>query len=182
MIAVTGASGRLGSLAIAGLLKEVPSNRLLALVRSREKAGTFVALGVRVRYGDYSAPESLAPALAGVRSLLLISGTELGKRVEQHRAVIEAAKAAGVAQIVYTSVLRADVSTLPIAGEHRETETLLRGCGLTSVLLRNGWYIENYIERLATPLALGAFFSGPGATAVSQRRPAPTMPPPPSPF
>ena len=158
MIAVTGASGRLGSLAIAGLLKEVPSNRLLALVRSREKAGTFVALGVRVRYGDYSAPESLAPALAGVRRLLLISGTELGKRVEQHRAVIEAAKAAGVAQIVYTSVLRADVSTLPIAGEHRETETLLRGCGLTYVLLRNGWYIENYTERLATPLALGAFF------------------------
>jgi NAD(P)H dehydrogenase (quinone) len=158
MISVTGASGRLGGLVLDGLLKVVPSDQLVAIVRNPEKAGRFVARGVRPRHGDYSAPETLAPALAGVKRLLLVSGTDLGKRVDQHRAVIEAAKAAGVKLIAYTSLLRANTSTLPIAGEHKATEALLRNSGIPCVILRNGWYIENYTDNLATPLALGGFF------------------------
>ena len=157
MIAVTGASGKLGGLVVDGLLKVVPSEQLVAIVRSPEKAGRFASRGVQVRRGDYSAPETLAPALAGVKRLLLVSGSDVGKRVDQHRAVIEAAKAAGVELIAYTSVLRADSSTLPIADEHKASEELLRGSGIPFVLLRNGWYIENYTERLEMPLAHGAF-------------------------
>ena len=157
MIAVTGASGNLGSLVLDALLERVPPTRLVAIARSPEKAGRFASRGVLVRRGDYTVPETLASALAGVTRLLLVSGTDLGSRVEQHRAVIDAAKKAKVGLIAYTSVLRADASTLPIADEHRRTEALLRAAGLPYVLLRNGWYIENYTERLAMPLQFGAF-------------------------
>jgi len=157
MIAVTGATGHLGALTLEGLLKVVPANELVAIARSQDKARRFAARGVRVRRGDYAAPETLGPALSGVERLLLISGTDVGKRVEQHRAVIDAAKTAGVEFIAYTSVLKADSSTLPIAGEHAATEQLLRASGMPYVLLRNGWYIENYTERLEMPLAHGAF-------------------------
>jgi len=157
MIAVTGASGKLGSLVIDGLLNVVPAEQLVAVVRTPEKASHFASLGVQVRRGDYALPETLAPALAEVKRLLLISGMDLGKRVEQHRAVIDAAKAAGVEFIVYTSLLRTNNSTVPIAGEHAATEELLRGSGVPYVLLRNGWYIENYTDNIAMPLAHGAF-------------------------
>ena len=157
MIAVTGASGKLGSLVLEGLLKVTPSDQLVAIVRKPKKAGRLVSRGIRVRPGDYSAPASLVPALAGVRRLLLVSGSDLGKRVEQHRAVIDASKAAGVELIAYTSLLRAHSSTLPIASEHNATEDLLRASGVRWVILRNGWYIENYTDNLATALSRGAF-------------------------
>ena len=157
MIAVTAASGKLSALVLDGLLKAFPPGELVAIARSPEKVAPFATQGVQVRRGDYSAPETLGPALAGVKRLLLISGMDLGQRVEQHRAVIEAAKSAGVELIAYTSLLRADVSTLPIAEEHRATEKLLRDSYVPSVLLRNGWYIENYTERLDMPLRFGAF-------------------------
>jgi NAD(P)H dehydrogenase (quinone) len=157
MLAVTAASGKLGSLVIEGLLSTVPPHELVAVARSPEKLGRLSARGVNVRRGDYSAPETLGPALAGVNRLLLISGMDLGNRVEQHHAVIEAAKSADVELIAYTSLLRADVSTLPIAEEHRATEKLLHASGVPFVLLRDGWYIENYTERLDMPLLHGAF-------------------------
>jgi len=156
-IGVAGASGKLGSLVLDGLLKVTPPDQLAAIVRSPEKAARFASRGVQVRRGDYSDRETLIPALAGIQRLLLISATDLGRRVEQHQSVIQAARAAGVEHIVYTSVLRADTSTLPIADEHRETEDLLRTSGLTYTILRNGWYIENYTERLEMPLAHGGF-------------------------
>jgi len=158
MIAVTAASGKLGNLVLERLLKVVPASEIVAIARSPEKLAQFQARGVKVRRGDYSALGTLGPSLAGVKRLLLISGMDLGQRVAQHRAVIEAAEAAGVELIVYTSLLRADVSALPIAEEHRATEKLLRASKVPSVLLRNGWYIENYTERLAMNLARGAFF------------------------
>jgi NAD(P)H dehydrogenase (quinone) len=156
-IGVAGASGKLGNLVLEDLLKVLPPEQLVAIVRSPEKAARFASQGVQVRRGDYSDRETLFPALAGVKRLLLISATDLGRRVEQHRAVIGAAKATGVVHIVYTSVLRADTSTLPIAAEHQETEDLLRASGLTFTILRNGWYIENYTERLEMSLAHGGF-------------------------
>ena len=171
MIAVTGASGKLGSLVLDGLLKVVRQDQLVAIVRTPEKAARFTAQGVKVRHGDYDKPHTLAPALAGVKRLLLVSGMDMGRRVQQHRAVIEAAKAAGIELLAYTSVLRADSSTLPIAGEHKATEDLLHGSGLPYVILRNGWYIENYTERLAMPLQYGAFMGAAqnGRIAASSR-------------
>lgn len=157
MIVVTGATGKLGGLVLDGLLRVFPSDQLVAVVRSPAKAGRFAARGVQVRRADYSAPETLAPALTGEKRLLLVSGSEIGKRVEQHRAVIEAAKQAGIQLIAYTSVLRAHSNTLPIAGEHKATEDLLQASGIPFVLLRNGWYIENFTDRLAMPLSHGAF-------------------------
>jgi NAD(P)H dehydrogenase (quinone) len=171
MIGVTGASGKLGALVAEGLLKLVPAQDIVAILRSPRKGAGFAARGVRVRHGDYSMPETLAPALAGIERLLLVSGSEAGRRTAQHRAVIEAAKVAGVRLIAYTSVLRADTTTLPIAAEHRETEALLRDSDLAYVLLRNGWYIENYTERLAMPLAMGSFIgaAGEGRIAAATR-------------
>ena len=135
-IAVTGASGQLGSLVLDRLSETAPANELVAIVRTPEKGAHLAARGIEIRCGDYSEIQTLAPALAGVNRLLLVSGSDLGNRVAQHRAVIEAAKATGVELVAYTSVLRADTSTLPIAGEHKETEELLHGTGIPYVILR----------------------------------------------
>lgn len=171
MIAITGGSGKLGGLVIDRLLQKVSPDRLIAIVRNRQEARRLASRGVQVRSGDYSVPKTLASALAGAKRLLLISGSDIGKRVEQHRAVIEAAEAAGVEFIAYTSVLRAHTSTLPVASEHKATEEILRAMGIPSVILRNGWYIENYSENLATPLARGAFIgvAGNGRIAAAGR-------------
>lgn len=155
-IAVAGASGKLGSLVLDGLIEVLAPHRIVALTRKPERAALTASRSLS-RLADYDAPQTLIPALEGVDRLLLISGTDLGKRVDQHRAVIEAAKRAGVELLVYTSALRADTSTLPIAAEHKDTEDLLRKSGVPFVILRNGWYIENYTERLDMPLAHGGF-------------------------
>ncbi|MGH1558408.1 NAD(P)H-binding protein [Caulobacter segnis] len=106
-------------------------------------------MGVAVRVADYAKPETLASALAGVDTLLLISSDAVGQRAAQHAAVIDAAKAAGVGRIAYTSILRADASPLVLADEHRATEALIKASGLAYALLRNGWYTENYTGSLA---------------------------------
>jgi NAD(P)H dehydrogenase (quinone) len=146
MIVVTGATGRLGRLVVEGLLERVPADRVAVAVRSSEKAADLAAKGVEVREADYDRPETLAPALAGADRVLLISGSEVGRRLAQHKAVVDAAVEARVGLLVYTSVLHADTSTLGLAPEHRGTEDLIRASGLQFTLLRNGWYTENYTE------------------------------------
>ncbi|WP_145534412.1 SDR family oxidoreductase [Yersinia thracica] len=157
MIAVTGATGQLGRLVITALLKKVPASEIIAAVRSPEKANDLAALGVQVRKADYSQPATLEAAFQGVNKLLLISSSEVGQRIAQHTAVINAAKKAGVKLLAYTSLLHADKSTLGLGDEHRATEKLLRDSGLPVVLLRNGWYTENYAASIAPALAHGAF-------------------------
>ncbi|MFY3742642.1 SDR family oxidoreductase [Anaeromyxobacter sp. Red801] len=171
MIAITAASGHLGHRAVEALLKRVPAAGLVALVRHPERAGDLAALGLQVREGDYDRPETLAPALAGVEKLLFISGSEVGRRVPQHRAVVDAARRAGVRLVAYTSILHADTSRVLLATEHRETEALLRASGVPYVLLRNGWYLENYTEHLAPALAHGAIAgsAGNGRIAAASR-------------
>jgi NAD(P)H dehydrogenase (quinone) len=110
MIAVTGANGHLGQLVIEGLVERVPANQIIAAVRSPEKASSFGTLGVQVREADYTRPETLSTALHGVKRVLLISAVEVGQRFKLHKAVIDAAKEAGVELFVYTSLLRADSS------------------------------------------------------------------------
>ncbi len=157
MIAVTGATGQLGRLVIDALLKKVAADTLVAAVRTPAKASDIAARGVHVREADYNRPETLTAALQGVDKLLLISGSEVGQREAQHRAVIDAAKAAGVKFIAYTSLLHADKSPLSLGAEHRATEALLAASGVPYALLRNGWYTENYTASIALPWRIMRF-------------------------
>jgi NAD(P)H dehydrogenase (quinone) len=156
MIAVTGANGQLGQWVIKSLLTKTPAESIIALVRNPEKAASLKSMGVQVRKADYNEPDSLTQALIDVEKLLLISSSEVGQRVQQHAAVIDAAKAARVSLLVYTSILKADTSPLILAQEHKETEALLKASGLPVAILRNGWYTENYTESLAGVLQTGA--------------------------
>ena len=162
MIAITGANGSLGQLVVKGLLQIIPATQIVAAVRNPEKADDLRALGVQVREADYDRPETLAEAFKGVEKVLLISAVQPGERLRQHKAVIDAAKRAGVKSIAYTSMLRADSSSLVLAGEHLETEKYLKSSGLEFVLLRNGWYLENATGNLALALAHGAMIGSAG--------------------
>lgn len=171
MIVVTGASGQLGRLVIASLLKRVPANQIVAAVRSPEKVADLAALGVIVKQADYSQPDALEQAFAGADKVLLISSSEVGQRLAQHRNVIDAAKRAGVSLIAYTSLLHADRSPLALADEHKATEAYLAGSGIPFVLLRNGWYSENYLASVPAALAHDAFIgcAGEGRIASAAR-------------
>ncbi len=156
LIAVTGATGQLGRLVIEQLLARHPAERTVAIVRNPAKAADLTARGVQVRQADYTQPDALAVALAGVDRLLLISSSEIGQRLPQHQAVIDAAKAAGVKLLAYTSLLKADTSPLALGQEHVATEQALAASGVPYVLLRNGWYSENYAASIPAALAYGA--------------------------
>lgn len=152
MIAITGATGQLGHLIVGLLLQEVEPDGLRALGRNADKAADLIARGVSFRRADYNEPQTLAGAFEGISKLVFVSGSEVGKRVAQHAAVVDAAKAAGVGLIAYTSILHADTSPVGLATEHRATEAALKASGIPCVLLRNGWYNENYA--LSIPVAL----------------------------
>jgi len=167
MIAITGATGQLGRLVIEQLLKSVPASQIIAVVRSPEKAKDLAELGVEIRRGDYSQPDTLPAAFAGVEKLLLISSSEIGQRIAQHSAAIAAAKAANVKLLAHTSLLHADSSPLGLAVEHVATENALRDSGLPVVVLRNGWYTENYAASIAPALAHNAFIGSVGEGRIS---------------
>jgi NAD(P)H dehydrogenase (quinone) len=171
MIVVTGATGHLGRLVIAALLNKVPASGIVAAVRNVEKAKDIAVLGVEVRYADYNQSSTWDDALKGADKVLLISSSEVGQRLKQHRAVIDAAKRARVKQLAYTSVLRADTSPLGLAAEHKETEALIRASGIPFTLLRNGWYTENYTAGISGALAQGAVYgcAGEGRIASATR-------------
>lgn len=158
MIAITGATGQLGRLVISSLLKKIPADDIIAIVRSVEKAKDISALGVKVRQADYNQPASWDAALQGAEKVLLISSSEIGQRVQQHRAVIDAAQRVGVKLLAYTSVLHVDTSVLGLADEHRETEAAINASGVPFTLLRNGWYTENYAMGIGAALSLGALY------------------------
>lgn len=162
MIVITGASGQLGRLVIKELLKKLPANEIVAAVRTPEKVADLAALGVQVRLADYAQPATLDAAFKGAAQLLLISSSEVGQRLPQHRNAIDAAKRAGVGLVAYTSILRADTSPLGLAAEHQETEALLRASGLPHVVLRNGWYTENYLASVPTALQHGVYIGSAG--------------------
>ena len=167
-IAVTAASGRLGRLAVRALLdRGVPASEIVAGARRPEKIADLAALGVTVREADYDRPETLATAFAGVDRLLLISGSEVGKRVPQHTNAVNAAVTAGVSLIVYTSAPYADTTDLPVAPEHKATEEVIRASGVPFSFLRNSWYVENYTDNLAPALEHGAILGAAGDGKVS---------------
>ncbi|MEY4475511.1 MAG: hypothetical protein RL248_1278 [Pseudomonadota bacterium] len=167
MIAVTGATGQLGRFVISALLKKVPASKIIAAVRNPEKARDLAELGVQVRKADYNQPATLDSAFSGVDKLLLISSSEIGRRAAQHTAVINAAKCAKVKLLAYTSLLHADKSPLGLSEEHKATEVLLRESGLPVVLLRNGWYTENYAASIESAVAHGVFIGAAGTGRIA---------------
>jgi len=167
MIVIAGATGQLGRLVIDSLLQTVPAARIVAAVRSPAKAADLAARGVQVRHADYTQPDTLRAAFAGATKLLLISSSEVGQRVAQHRAVIAAARQAGVPFVAYTSVLHANTSLLGLAAEHVETEALLMASGLPVALLRNGWYTENYTASVPAALTHGALLGSAGGGRIA---------------
>ncbi|GAA2441649.1 SDR family oxidoreductase [Streptomyces macrosporus] len=169
MIVVTGATGQFGRLTVEKLLERgVPASELAAAVRTPEKAADLAARGVAVREADYDRPETLAPAFAGADKLLFVSANGPDDlRVVQHRAVVAAAREAGVGLVAYTSVVDADTNPLGLARVHRETEAALAESGLPTVLLRNGWYTENYTATLADSVERGAIVGAAGEGRVA---------------
>ncbi len=170
-VVVTGATGHLGRLAVEALLERgVPAEQIVATGRRVETLSDLADRGVGVRRADYTDPESLRAAFAGAEKVLLVSGSEVGRRVPQHGNVIAAAKDAGVRLIAYTSIPKADTSTLLLAAEHKATEQILAESGVPHVVLRNGWYTENYTGQLATYLQHGIVGSaGTGRVSAATR-------------
>ncbi|ARF74542.1 NAD(P)-dependent oxidoreductase [Kitasatospora albolonga] len=161
-IVVTGATGELGRLVIDELLATVPAGEIAAVVRNKEKAAALAARGVELRIADYDHPETLAGAFRPGDRVLLISGSEVGKRVAQHTAIIDAARAAGVAQLAYTGILGGPDADFLLADEHKATEQLILDAGLPYTFLRNGWYTENHTAHLAAALEHGAVVANAG--------------------
>ena len=153
-IVVTGATGKLGSLVVEGLLREVPADQVAAVVRDAAKAAPLAA-GVELRIADYDAPDTFSEVFHDGDVVLLISSPDAGRRLPQHRAVIDAARAAGVARIVYTGVLGGPNADFALADDHKGTEQAILDSGLTWTFLRNGWYSENYTAQIPTQLEHG---------------------------
>ena len=172
-ILVTGATGQLGRLVIDSLLERgAEPSSIVAGVRDFTKASDIAARGVRTAVVDYDRADTIAAALEGVDSVLLISGSEVGRRTAQHQAVIDAAKAAGVGKLVYTSAPKAPTSDLVLAPEHKATEELIAASGIPAVILRNNWYTENYAGDIAQARETGVVAAsvGDGRVASASRK------------
>ena len=164
-IAITGATGQLGRLAIAAL--KAKGAAPIALARDPAKAAD---LGIETRAFDYTTADPAA--LKGVDTLVLISSSDFNDRAGQHRKVIAAAKQAGVGRIVYTSILKGDASPMILAQDHIATEAALAEAGIPATILRNGWYTENYTGSLGAALEHGAMIgaAGEGRVASAARK------------
>ncbi|WP_052068150.1 SDR family oxidoreductase [Rhodococcoides fascians] len=170
--AVTGATGHLGALVVDGLIERgAAAGDIVAVVRDAAKAQSLADRGVQVRVADYADTDALKAALAGVDKLLLVSGSDVGRRIAQHENVIGAAEAAGVSLIAYTSLLKADTSGLSLAPEHLATENRLAESSIPTVVLRNGWYWENYLGALQQAADSGVLLgaAGEGKLAAASR-------------
>ena len=167
-IVVTGATGHLGRLVVEELLaRGVTANEVVAAGRAIDKIKDLADRGVRIEAIDYDKPDTLRLAFAGADKVLLISGSEVGRRVAQHENTIGAAAEAGVGLLVYTSIANADRSTIRMADDHRATEEALAAAGLPVTVLRHSWYLENYTGQLPVFLEHGAILGSAGDGRVS---------------
>ncbi len=163
-IAITGASGQLGRLAIENLKTRVDAGDIVALVRDPSKVAD---LGIEAREADYHKPETLTAALQGIDRLVLISSSDFDDRAGQHRNVINAAKETGVRHLIYTSILKADASPMIIAQDHKVTEAAIKASGIPYTFLRNGWYTENWTGSLPAAVEAGALIGSAGDAKVT---------------
>ncbi|MBB2966970.1 SDR family oxidoreductase [Leifsonia aquatica] len=172
-IVVTGATGHLGRLTVDSLLaRGIAASDIRAVGRSAERLAPLAAQGVETAVIDFEKPETLTAAFAGADAVLLVSGSEVGKRVQQHRNAIEAAEAAGVGRLVYTSAPHATDGALVLAPEHKATEELLAASSLPVTILRNNWYTENYSGLIDQAAATGEIVgsAGEGRVASASRK------------
>lgn len=172
-ILVTGTSGHLGHLVVDALLdRGTPASDIVATARDTSRIADLAERGVRTAALDYADPASIAAALEGVDRVLLVSGSEPGSRLQLHKNVIDAAAAAGVAQLVYTSAPKADHTSLVLAPDHLATEQAIAAAGLPATIVRNSWYNENYLQQLDVARATGEIIgsAGEGRVASASRR------------
>ena len=167
-IVVTGATGHLGALIIDHLINRgIAAADITGAGRNAERLTALGTRGVQTARLDYNDPATLTSAFAGADTLVLVSGSEVGQRVQQHRNAIDAALSAGVTRIVYTSAPQADTSALLLAPEHKATEELIRASGIPFTILRNGWYTENYQNLVAVARETGTYLTSTGAGRVA---------------
>lgn len=167
-ILVTGSTGHLGRLTIDALLRDgTAPEAIRAGARDVSRLSDLGERGVRAVRLDYDDPASLTEAMSGVERVVLISGTEFGRRVQQHSAVVDAAAAAGVRLLAYTSAPAARTSTLAVAPEHKATEEYIEVSGVPAVILRNAWYHENYLTAARQAADRGVIVSSTGEGRVA---------------
>jgi len=160
---LTASNGQLGRLVVDALLaKGVPPTDLVATARNTDKIADFAARGIRTAVLDYDQPDTVGAALEGVDRVLLISGSTVGARVQGHRNVIDAARAAGVERLVYTSAPKVSTVDHPLAADHRATEEAIAASGVPAVILRNNWYTENYLANVARAAETGTISGSAG--------------------
>ena len=150
MIVVTGATGHYGRKVVEGLAKKLSASQVGVSIRDPKKADSFAAMGIRVSQGDFKDPDTLAKSFDGAEQVLLVSVNVLGEEaIRQHGNAIQAAKAAGVKRILYTSHQAASPSSkVSFARDHAATEKLLEASGIAFVSLRNGFYTESSLYQL----------------------------------
>lgn len=171
-IVVTGATGALGSHVIAHLLdRGVPPGDVVAAGRNEQRLAELAERGVRTKHLDYDDPATLEAAFSEGDRVLLVSGSDVGIRIAQHRNVVEAAARGGVALLAYTSILNADDNPVSLAEDHRATEAALLAAEVPTVMLRNGWYLENYTAQVPTYQQTGSVLgaAGDGRIAAATR-------------
>lgn len=162
-ILVTGATGHLGRLVIDRLIaRGADAADIVAGARTPAKASDIAERGVRVVPFDYDNPATVTAAMEGVDRVLLISGSEVGRRLPQHQTVIDAAAKAGVELLGYTSLCGVETSSLPLAPEHLATEQAITASGVPAVFLRNNWYADNYVPDMECARDTGEFAAGAG--------------------
>lgn len=171
-IIVTAASGQLGRLAVEALLaRGAAPESIVATSRDVSKLSAFADRGVRTAVLDYTSPDTIAAVVGAGDVVVLISSDAVGQRLDQHKAVIDAAAAAGAARVIYTSAPKATTSTLILAPEHKATEEHLAASSVPATVLRNGWYTENYAGEVATARESGVVSAsvGDGRVASASR-------------
>lgn len=167
-IVVTGATGHLGRLVVEALLdRKVPADQIVAAGRDTAKIADLADRGVQVRNIELNDPDTLRAAFAGARRILLVSGSEPGARLEQHRNAIEAAQRSGAELLAYTSIANADRATMQLAADHQATEKLLAAAEIPTTVLRNSWYLETYTDQVPVFLQHEAVVGSAGDGRVS---------------
>ncbi|WP_445519917.1 SDR family oxidoreductase [Streptomyces sp. NEAU-174] len=167
-IAVTGATGQLGRLVVEDLLRRgVAAPDIIATGRSADRLAELAERGVQVRQADFTDATGLTEAFKGARKVLLVSTTTVSERFDNHARAIDAAARAGAELIAYTSTLNAHTASMILADAHAKTERYLRDSGVPGVVLRNGWYLENYTSQIPLYLRSGVVPGSAGAGRVS---------------
>jgi NAD(P)H dehydrogenase (quinone) len=172
VVAITGASGHLGRKTAELVIGGLDPSDVVLLTRTPDALADLAGRGAAVHRADFNEPSSVRDALAGVERMLLISAVELGHRVQQHRAAIDAAQHAGVRHVLYTSIPN-PVTQNPagVVPDHLATEEALRASGLAWTFLRNNLYAEYQVPTAAQAIATGQLVTnaGGGRTAYVSR-------------